>query len=76
MTEFPTHDFSGLICPLPVLKLRRKLSELAAGDSLMMIATDPKAKRDVALFCQQHGHELLRLDKEQDRWLFTIKKGR
>ena len=79
MTNIPVHDFSGLICPLPVLKLRRTLASLQGGDSLIMLATDQNALQDVKHFCQQHGHQLHRVVQEQHGdqtlWRFTISKN-
>ena len=43
-------DTSGLNCPLPVLKAKKALASLAAGDTLMLIATDPGAKQDIPAF--------------------------
>ena len=49
-------DARGLKCPLPVLKLEKKLATLPAGITLVLLATDPMARIDVPLFCRQHGH--------------------
>lgn len=52
-------DASGLLCPLPVLRLRKKLEGLAAGAEVVLIATDPAAVIDVPHFCNQAGHVFL-----------------
>jgi len=49
-------DARGLKCPLPVLKMEKRLAQLPAGAQLMVLATDPIAKIDIPLFCTQHGH--------------------
>jgi tRNA 2-thiouridine synthesizing protein A len=49
-------DARGLKCPLPVLKLEKRLEQLPAGDRLTVLATDPIAKLDIPLYCTQHGH--------------------
>lgn len=61
MSETPTHHFdaSGLLCPEPVMMLHGKVRELAGGDVLEVIATDPSTTRDIPKFCQFLGHELL-----------------
>ncbi len=51
-----TLDCRGLRCPLPVLKMEKRLATLAAGAHLVVLATDPMAKIDIPLFCTQHGH--------------------
>lgn len=49
-------DARGLKCPLPVLKLEKRLESLASGASLSLLATDPIAKIDIPLYCRQQGH--------------------
>lgn len=52
-------DARGLLCPLPVLRLRKTLNGLEPGATVTLIATDPAAVIDVPHFCNQSGHELL-----------------
>jgi len=52
-------DARGLLCPLPVLKARKRLAGLAPGQVLRMLATDPAAVIDVPHFCAESGHVLL-----------------
>ncbi len=49
-------DARGLKCPLPVLKMEKRLDELPAGARLTVLATDPVAKVDIPLHCIQQGH--------------------
>lgn len=53
-----TLDLSGLLCPLPVLKARKKLNEMTPGAVLVVIATDPMAAIDIPHFCNEQGHVL------------------
>ena len=58
MTNEPeTIDARGLKCPLPVLKMEKRLAALPPGARLMVLATDPMAKVDIPLYCRQHGHD-------------------
>ncbi len=52
-------DTRGLNCPLPILKAKKALSELQAGDVLKVLATDPGSLRDFQAFARQTGNELL-----------------
>jgi tRNA 2-thiouridine synthesizing protein A len=52
-------DTKGLICPLPVLKARRAMKELAPGDVLEIEATDPGSVKDFEHFCEATGYRLL-----------------
>ncbi len=67
-------DTSGLNCPLPVLKAQKAIKELAAGEVLKVIATDPSSVRDFEAFCQSTGHELLDSDAGDGVFTFVIKK--
>ena len=49
-------DARGLKCPLPVLKMEKRLAQLPPGASLTVLATDPMARIDIPLYCTQHGH--------------------
>jgi tRNA 2-thiouridine synthesizing protein A len=49
-------DARGLRCPLPVLKLEKRLAQLAPGAVIAVLATDPMAKIDIPLHCRQNGH--------------------
>ncbi|WGW03108.1 sulfurtransferase TusA family protein [Tropicibacter oceani] len=55
-----THDLdaTGLLCPLPVLKARKRLQALAPGDRLIVRTDDPAAVIDMPHFCNEAGHEL------------------
>ncbi len=52
-------DTCGLLCPLPVLKARKRLRQMADGAVLRMLADDPAARVDVPHFCSEQGHALL-----------------
>ena len=59
MSEHDLVDARGLLCPLPVLRLRKRLVPLRQGVRLRLIATDPAAIIDVPHFCAEGGHRLL-----------------
>ena len=65
MTPKDTLDATGLLCPLPVLKLRKRLKSLGVGDLIAMQADDPAAVIDVPHFCAEAGHDLV-VAKEAD----------
>jgi tRNA 2-thiouridine synthesizing protein A len=63
MSDPETLDVLGLLCPLPVLKARKRLRALAPGQVLRVLATDPAALIDVPHFCTESGHELLGIEE-------------
>lgn len=69
-----TYDASGLLCPLPVLRANRMLRELAPGQTLKVLATDPAAEADFPAYCRQTGHTLVGTGREGDALVFLIRK--
>ncbi len=77
MTDDPhTLDATGLLCPLPVLKARKRLQPLAVGDTLTVQADDPAAVIDMPHFCAEAGHELVSSDVDGAVQVYVIRKGR
>ena len=54
-----TLDLTGLKCPLPILKTKKALAQMQAGEVITVLATDAGAPDDFAAFCRQTGHVLL-----------------
>ena len=72
MTEL---DLSGLKCPLPVLRTRKALLTMAAGERLYVICTDPLAGIDVPNLIRETGDVLERQNQEASRISFLIRKA-
>ena len=68
-------DAKGLNCPLPILKAKKALKGLQAGQVLEILSTDPGSVADFAAFCNQTGNELLASATEGDVYKFEIKKS-
>lgn len=66
MNDTTEIDARHLLCPLPVLKLRRVLAPLPQGATVALVATDPAAVLDVPHFCAEGGHELVASDPLPD----------
>ena len=71
MTEL---DTCGLQCPMPLLKARRALNELATGERLRVLATDQGSVRDFRVFAEQSGHLLLSSDEENGVYIHLLEK--
>lgn len=67
-------DATGLLCPLPVLKARKRLSGMAPGAVLRLIATDPAAVIDVPHFCAEAGHDLISTAEEGAAQIYLIRR--
>ena len=70
-----TLDTKGMNCPLPILKAKKALKALAAGDILEVIATDPGSIKDFDSFCRTTGNELMKSADADGVYTFMIKKG-
>ena len=61
-----TEDLSGLRCPMPILRTKKALAQMGAGQILKVITTDPAAVDDLAVFTKQTGHRLLAQAAQND----------
>lgn len=68
-------DATGLLCPLPVLKARKRLAALASGDQLRILADDPAALVDIPHFCSEAGHALIDTRDQGEVQMYIIRKG-
>ena len=69
-------DARGLICPLPVLKARKVLLRLSAGDILRIQVTDKAAPKDFQLFCAESGHILQTVEERGDDIEVVVVRGK
>ena len=69
-----TLDLAGLLCPLPVLKARKKLNAMPSGARLVLFATDPMSAIDIPHFCTEQGHVLETWAHESGRFTFKIRR--
>jgi tRNA 2-thiouridine synthesizing protein A len=67
-------DTRGLNCPLPVLKAKKALSEMASGEILKVIATDPGSVRDFQAFARQTGNDLIEQTNAGDEFVHYLKR--
>jgi tRNA 2-thiouridine synthesizing protein A len=68
-------DATGLICPLPVLRARKAMRDVAPGGLLEVRATDPAAVKDFAAFCEATGHVLVETTEEAGTYVFLMRKA-
>ncbi|MGV3240825.1 sulfurtransferase TusA family protein [Streptococcus hyovaginalis] len=68
-------DAKGLACPMPIVKTKKAINELASGHILEIHATNKGAKNDLTAWAKSGGHELIKHEEENDVFKFWIKKG-
>lgn len=67
-------DVTGLNCPLPILRAKKTLSEMASGQILKIRATDPGSQRDFRMFAEQTGNALLKQDQEEAVFVYWLRR--
>jgi tRNA 2-thiouridine synthesizing protein A len=67
-------DASGLSCPLPIVKTKKALADMAPGQVLRVVATDPGSVADMAAFAEQTGNALLGQTSQDKKYVFFLKK--
>ena len=68
------HDFIGLKCPLPVLKAKRVLKNLAKGKKVVFISDDPASPIDFTHFSENEGYEISMKSSTKGIYYFTMYK--
>ena len=59
-------DLVGYRCPIPILKIKKKIETLSKGDYLYVKASDPMIKVDLPLFCKDSKCRLISMKDEKD----------
>ncbi len=70
-----TLDARGLNCPLPILRTKKTLNAMPAGDTLKVVSTDPGSVKDMVVFCAQTGNTLLTSGQIGGDFEFLIRKN-
>lgn len=58
-------DCRGLLCPLPVIQLARRIGEVEVGATITVLADDPAAATDIPAWCRMRSQELVSADGER-----------
>ena len=67
-------DTRGMNCPLPILKAKKALADMEAGQLLKVLATDPGSLRDFQAFSRQTGHELVDQQTEGVEFIHVLRR--
>ncbi len=67
-------DTRGLNCPLPILKAKKALADMASGDLLRVVSTDPGSMRDFQAFARQTGNELVEQQSLNNEFVHLLKR--
>lgn len=75
MTSDQILDVTGLACPMPIIRTKKKMNDLAEGQVLEIHVTDKGAKADLAAWAKSSGHELITQTEEGHVLKFWMRKG-
>ena len=70
-----TVDASGLACPMPIVRTRQAIDDLASGDVLEVISTDRSSLTDIPSWADTLGHTLVDAREDGEKFVYLIKKG-
>ena len=68
-------DCRRLLCPMPVIKVQNQAANMAPGDELEAISTDPGALNDIPSWSRINGHEVLETRTEGDEYIVVVRVG-
>jgi tRNA 2-thiouridine synthesizing protein A len=74
MQKDETLDCKGLMCPMPIVKLAKKLKELPVGKVVEMISDDIGSKEDVPAWCRRTGNQLVETREDKGVFYYYIKR--
>ena len=68
-------DVRKLLCPLPVIKTQNAVKNLAPGDRLTIVATDPGTMEDIPTWSRINGHQILSMEEINKEIIFLLQVG-
>lgn len=74
ITTVRTLDLKGLSCPMPIIKTAKAMREMAPGELLEALATDPGSVPDFKAWAQATGNPLVESSQEGGVFRFVLKK--
>ena len=66
VTVATTLDLKGLACPLPIVKTSKAVREMASGELVEVLATDPGSAQDFSAWCRSTGNLLVEQSRDDD----------
>ena len=69
-------DAKGMLCPIPVIKARKAIKEIALGEVLQVLATDKGAVKDFEAWSRQTGNDLLDSSEANGVYTFHIRRAK
>ncbi len=68
-------DLHRMLCPMPVIRVQDKVAELAAGDQVEAVCTDPGALNDIPAWCRINGHKIIETRSDNGEYIVVLEVG-
>ena len=68
-------DARRMLCPMPVIKTQNMVKNLAVGDILDVICTDPGALSDIPAWARINGHKIVGSHENDNEITITVCVG-
>ncbi len=69
-----TLDVKGLSCPLPIVKTAQALKQMAPGEHIEVLATDPGSVKDFAAWSKTTGNPIVETSQDAGMFRFVLRK--
>ena len=66
---------NGLVCPLPVARTKKKISEMESGDILEVSGDFGEAGENIKRYIEKHGDSVLEFTIKGEDYYIIIKKA-
>jgi len=70
-----TFDLKGLACPMPVVKVSKGIKEVAVGEMIEAVSTDPGSLTDIPAWARTSGNEVVKTEQDGNVIRFFIKRN-
>jgi TusA-related sulfurtransferase len=74
MSDHDVVDARGKPCPVPVIELAAAVDEAQLGEVVVLLADDPAARTDVAVWCRMKRHDLLSVTEAEHGLRFEVRR--
>lgn len=68
-------DARRMLCPMPVIKTQNQVAQLAPGDEIEVVCTDPGALNDIPAWARINGHSVIDTVQDEDEIRITVRVG-
>jgi len=68
-------DARGLLCPMPVIRVQDRITQLQPGTVVEAVGTDPGILNDIPAWCRVNGHRVIETSSDADEYRVVLEVG-